>query len=403
MKKRLLIATLALIFMAVCALPASAIENKFGGYWRTRIYSQSDFSGDNTEAQDLTQADTRTRLYYTAVISDDIKFVNKFEMDAVFGDNADNTYGDIGADGKHFEIKNTYVDLKVGNVHTKIGVLGCTIARGFIFNDDFAGFIITPTFGSTPVSFIWIKHTEGGMGLDANDGDIDYYGISPKFSVGDSAEITPYIISVISDTSGLDGTTDNSVYSLGVDFDFKQDKLSAWGTIVMQTGDYTLGVTDYDVSAYLLALGGSYDVGFDLHGQFFYASGDDDSDEDTEEFICLDGVEYKWSKIMGRHTIDNQASNGSPGYEISDIMAFNIGARFNKTDKLTLSADIWYAALAEDDANGEKDLGTEIDLMAKYKFHTNLSIDLLASYLSAGDATGNEDPLEIGTQLVLSF
>jgi hypothetical protein len=84
--KKLFIVTLGLLVLIVFAGPASAFDSEFGGYWRTRAYSQTDFSGDDSKSQDLTQVDTRSRLYYTAIFSDDFKFVNKFEWNSTYGD-----------------------------------------------------------------------------------------------------------------------------------------------------------------------------------------------------------------------------------------------------------------------------------------------------------------------------
>ncbi|HRW81792.1 MAG TPA: hypothetical protein P5285_13535, partial [Desulfomonilia bacterium] len=63
---------------------------------------------------------------------------------------------------------------------------------------------------------------------------------------------------------------------------------------------------------------------------------------------------------------------------------------------------------AEDDANGNSDLGTEIDLSANYALLDNVSLDVVAAYLLAGDATTMEsaddaDPMEIGAQVSFSF
>ena len=73
--KKLLFLLLTAAIVVVLANPASAFDSEFGGYWRTRAYSQSNFSGTDTGARDLTQVDTRGRLFYTAVFSEDLKFV----------------------------------------------------------------------------------------------------------------------------------------------------------------------------------------------------------------------------------------------------------------------------------------------------------------------------------------
>ena len=72
-------------------------------------------------------------------------------------------------------------------------------------------------------------------------------------------------------------------------------------------------------------------------------------------------------------------------------------------DKLTLSVDIWNANLVEDNANGDTELGTEIDVQADYQLLDDLKLQVVAAYLSAGDATGDENPTEVGAVLSLSF
>ncbi|MFA7186525.1 MAG: hypothetical protein WC082_16610, partial [Victivallales bacterium] len=95
--KKLAIFALAAVMVIAFTIPASALENEFGGYWRTRAYMQSNFTGeDQTEAMDRSLVDTRTRLYYTAKINDNLKFVNKLEWNTTWGDT---NGGDIGSDG----------------------------------------------------------------------------------------------------------------------------------------------------------------------------------------------------------------------------------------------------------------------------------------------------------------
>ena len=56
-------------------------------------------------------ADTRTRLYYTAVLNDNLKFVNKFEWNATWGDFG---VADISNDSTtSMRWKNSYIDANV--------------------------------------------------------------------------------------------------------------------------------------------------------------------------------------------------------------------------------------------------------------------------------------------------
>lgn len=407
MMKKLLVITMALLLVGAFTVPAMAVDHEFGGYWRTRMYNYNNFSGDDSGAGDVQQADTRTRLYYTAVLSDEVKLVNKFEMDAVFGDG---TRGDIGADGQNFEIKNSYADFKLGDFNVKLGTQGKCMARGFLFCDDFSGAIVRYMADDMVIPFIWVKAYEGGTGDEANDFDVDYYALDPTFSMGD-LKINPHLLYAKSEDASAWGSTSAfeavDIYYLGVSVDYAADMFSAWFTGVYEAGSVDLTTGDsLDVAASLVAAGGSFNMdALSIHAQAFYATGDDDdTDGDIKDFSFPKGASYYWAEIMGYGSIDNDVSAGSPGDQITNIMALNIGVDV-PMDKLTLTVDIWNANLIEDNAAGDTDLGTEIDLAASYQLLDDLKLQVIAAYLSAGDATGggDENPTEVGAIFSLSF
>lgn len=404
------------------AVPAMAFENKFGGYWRTRAYTQQDFTGNDSETKDLSQVDTRTRLYYTAEFSDKFKFVNKFEMDAVWGDGS--SYGDIGADGINVEVKNTYADFTpVDNLNFKIGTQGIQLCRGMLIDDDFSGAVITYDMKPVKIPFIWMKYNEGGVGKDANDGDMDAYILSPEIGLGSGITINPLVAYMTQEAKPVTGEK-TDLYYTALNADMKSDLLKAWFTGIYQGGTIEpLVGADEDVSAFALILGADVKLGVaGVHGQAFYTSGSSADDTDIETYFVPAGSTFYWSEIMGAGMFDNQWTSGTGGYNlvnagkgvVEGVTAINVGANFKPMDKLTLGADLWYAMLSEDrvigvDSNGrdieEKDLGFEVNLKANYKVFENLDLDVVAAYLFAGDAFGDdaEDPIEVGTQLSLKF
>ncbi len=440
--KRLYVLLLTLFLVFVFSVPVFAFENIFGGYWNTRAYTQRDFTGDDSEDMDIQMVDTQTRIFYTAKFSDDFKFINKFEMDAIWGGNAAKSdYGDIGADGVNVEIKNSYADFTIDSFNYKLGVQNMKINRGFLFSDDFAGAVITYNVNKDiEIPFFWIKAREGyssnvGNNTHRNSYDVDIYGIYPKVKLG-SVTLRPTLAWATSKDASWFGDTSNSgwrnqgaadfdkfnTYYLGADVDVKVGPASVWFTGLYDFGtiESLAGGEDYDAKGYLLALGAKADVNdVNLHGQTFYAAGDDDTaDRDIEAYLTPigKGMTYKWAEIMGRGPIfDNDWSNGSPGDEPTNILAVNMGVTVKPVKKLAVTADLWWAQLAEDNPNGDKDLGTEINLLANYKILDNLSLDVLAAYLFAGKATtdwnyadglvkdGDKNPIEIGTQLEISF
>jgi hypothetical protein len=444
-------------------LPASALENKFGGYWRTRFVSQNDFRGESNSAlgidsedQDLQQVDTRTRLYYTAILNENLKFINKFEFDATWGAPGGRfgDYGDYGADAVAIEVKETYVDFNWGPTRWKIGTHDTLIARGFIFADEFSG--VTLSYATEGMNLIgeWIKGFEGAQGVggkDNNDFDVDVYGANPVFTFGESFSLNPFIYYLYADDSFFGGAAgavstlgynlvnvgapfvaeEAGIYWIGANADFTLGPASLWATGIYLGGelenDATFAPTgqDYDVSAYLVAFGASMPLGpVGLHGQFFWASGDEKADDDLEAFFGLGGGgvgwAYYWSEIMGLGIFDHQTPPGTPGGDVSNIWALNIGATLKPIEKLSLKGDIWYAQLVEDVvgatvsvpsgslSGGEDDLGVEIDLVATYQLIEGMNLDIVGAYLFAGDAisiTGNndDDPYEFGMRLSLSF
>jgi len=395
MKKIIASAVGLMMLGGVAVTTANAFESKFGGYWRTRAFSQTDFNGVDSS---YFRVDNRTRLYYTAIFNENFKFVNKFEFNSNWGD--DNG-GDIGADGMgNFRIKNSYADFTLGNVNTKLGIHAAVIARGFIFDDDMSGVTVKGTFGTVAPTFIWAR--ANGEYTSAAGIDEDIFAVLVPLKIGDMTTLNPYFV-----YHNADGNTEN--YYVGIDADMNFDVASAWGTFIYQGGTLTDSdgdvELDSDTAGFLFAVGAKASI---VHGQFFYASGNSEKGdgfigEDNDEFAGVPGRSYYWSEIMGLGTFDNQASNGSPANGISNIWAANIGVKAPVGERWTLGADLWYASLAESDILGNDELGTEVDVKATYKVFDNMSLDLIGAYLFAGDATGDEDPVEIGARLSLKF
>ena len=407
--KKFMVFGLAVLLVAAFTVPAAAVDSEFGGYWRARAFMQQNFTGESeTEAGDLTRVDTRTRLYYTAIFSDDFKFVNKFEFNTVFGDTDG---GDIGADGNTFRVKNSYANFNLGSYNFLVGVQPRVFARGLLFDDDFSGIAVTYQGDDMSFPFIWMKAYEGGSGL--NDQDVDYYGVNPKFDLSDSLMLNPFLL-YINSTDASAWATDNEkvgVYYLGVSVDKKFEGASAWFTGIFSGGEVdsvSLGDT-VTVSSSLAALGGEIDLGSAVVScEFIYASGDDDlTDDEATDFYVPDGNSYYWAEIMGLGIFDNTQSANAPGDAISNLMAANVGASFSTSENLTWDADLWYASLMEDNAAGDSDLGIEIDLKATYKLMEGMNLEVVAAYLMAGKATydGDDDanPIEIGARLSFSF
>jgi len=449
---------LAALLVVSFTIPAWAMENQFGGLFRFRGWTAQNMTGDDfTEGKDVSAVALRARLYYTAVFQENLKFVTKFEMDTAYGSNADKGskvtsasnvtpvdstkdvtgttnaggWGDIGADGTNLEVKNAYIDFNVGPVNSKVGVYYTTLARGFLFADDHAGITVNFKGDNVSIPFIWIKAYEGGRGKDRNDYDVDYYGFAPSFNIGGNVTINPYGLYAYSkDASGwgssasLEGkaTEELNLWYAGLDIDANFDMVKIWATGIYQGGDVDFqDKSTADFAAWLAAVGFGVNMSWgDVHGQVFYATGDDGKDADIENFFVPQGQSYYWGEIMGFGDLgDNYylaGSNHAPNDQIGNIMAANFGVSVKPSPALKIALDVWYAALAEDMTyirpNGttaeESYLGTEVDLKITYELVKGLNLDIIGAYLFAGDLTTEEkldeaDPYEVGTMLSLSF
>ena len=430
--KKIIASAVGLMLVGGIATTASAaIENQFGGYWRTRFTYEDNFSGKDTASKEY--VDTRTRLFYTAKFSDDFKFVNKFEINTGWGDTTKTqtvtvdgkTYnvtsaglgagGDIGADGKgNFRVKNSYADFNVGPMfNAKVGIQGFTVGRGFIFDDDAAGVMATGKFGQVSVIGAWINlSNEDVAGWDiATSATLDQnvWAALAAIKINDNMSVTPYFVyHQVSNYEAFKATGDAENWYLGADADLKFGTVSVWGTAIYNGGT----IDDVDNKAYLGAVGA--DAGI-VHGQFFYASGDDGGDAtENTAFVSAPGTganytspgvgsSYYWAEIMGLGIFDNSLSAGSKGDDITNMWAGNVGVTFKPMDKLKITGDVWYAALAEDNATGDTELGVEFDGIASYSIYDNLTADAVFAYLVSGDATGQEDVMEGGLRLSLKF
>ncbi len=481
--KKLAILALAAILVIFFTLPAAALENEFGGYWRTRYFSQKYMTGldrgdrngfpvdpdlpavganeDRAEDDTVERADTRTRLYYTAKINDNLKLVNKFEMDATFGQ--DDSYGRVGADTVSVEVKNTYADFNLGPVNVTAGVQPYSLFRDFFISDDASGIIARwKAMDNFVLAGSWLKNFEGGEG-DGENEDLDTYTLTGAFWFNENISIKPSVSWAYADE--LNGELaerifrannrdrgsniplwnfdedfgEASLWTFGLDFDMTFDKWGLWFTGLGQVGEVEDVIAlvetrangepkeeDVDFDGWLFAVGGNVGFGevgflgdFGLHSEFFIASGDDsevddDFDDDYEAVLTPFGS-YYWSEIMGLGIFDNRAPAGSGGDKIQNIWAVNLGVDMKPLDKLKIAIDMWYAGLLEEEQrlNEEDDLGFELNGVLTYELVEGLNLDLVGAYLWADDAVSEtgpendrdneEDPYEYGVRLSLSF
>jgi len=464
--KKLSVLLVAAIMVLALTMPAVAFENEFGGYWRTRFYTDIGFSGTSDSkynAKDVNIVDTRTRIFYTAKFSENLKFVNKFEMNANWGGNGG--YGQLGADNQDrtknaagtfdaqnntFRVKNSYVDFKLAQQRFTIGIQDFTLARGYIYDDDAAGIkAIFKVNDAIYLPLIYMKMYEGGAGYTKGNSnsnfDMSAYVFYPTIFLNKDNTLKPHVSYITSENGSAAQAKNNfilydypngkvvpatnvDVWSAGLEYDGKIDIFDFGATGIGQFGNVKLlNGANADAKGYLFDLFGGVNLGpANIHAKGIYSSGKkyDDTSTDIKQFFTLGpstdwGSSYYWAEIMGAGLIDNTVPSGAPGDKISNVWIGNLGASYKLLADLKFSADLWYASRVEKviiaggtaaNPRSSADLGTELDLVATYTIVDNLKVDLIGAYLWAGDCitksvdpNGNTNPIELAAMFSLAF
>ena len=450
--KKLGILALATLMVVAFAMPASALENTFGGHWRSEFVSLNDVDGASgtvgtSSDDDESSIYSRLRLYYTAGLNDNLKIVTKFEVDYMWGDVG---IGDIGADQTGMiEVKNIYADFNLGPVNAKMGTHGFTIARGIVFDTDASGITLTYSpMDMVTIPFVWIKAAEDATGgANDEDNDFDIFGLVPVFKFGEGISVQPMIVKaatdnlaaanplgVIDSAGGIAGAiapavlpaaTELDSWFYGLDASASFGPLSLYGVYVAQSGEISPpGMASIDLSGFAMDFGVGYDFGmFSLRGEYAYLSGDDDGlgDNDLEAFTSTDGESWAKGELMMNNGLLVNAGGpaaspwmgGDPAQSTffntsSGMKLWTLGATVKPIDKLDLKLDYFNGSYAETAAGANDDVGSEIDFVATYQLIEGLQLDVLACFYSIGDAvnpagTSDEDQVLYGARFSVNW
>lgn len=448
------------LFVAVCvAAPAmAAVEFKWGGQFRARYISQQNFYDGTDDFNDHNNYfDQRMRLYLTAIASENLRVVTRWEMgDTKWGNNG--TGGRVGADERIVELKNAYLDFAIPctPVRAKIGVQGIALMDAWIVDDDFSGAVFEAKFKPVTLQLGYIaaqKVTGGDFGTFAdNDQNIDSFFFSADYAEGPysasfvafyqrgrdtGVSVDPATLSTPTSVASLTGSAssflsgasfnDNNLWDVAIKFAYKVDWMSAYVSFIKNLGSVEIDGFDADYTGYAVDLGANFFYGpwtFNLGG--FYISG---PDTDDDGFVTGDDVEwftYPWatskyfSEIMGGGILDNNApqslSQGSffRGYGFpTNVWTITAGAAYQVAPKTKVSASYWYfntsSAVSDGTGGTTHDLGHEFDVYVTQGIVDGLTLDLVGAYMFTGDAfnlTGTDDHdniYELGARLQWNF
>ncbi|MBC7357330.1 MAG: hypothetical protein H5U10_02220 [Desulfacinum sp.] len=430
MKKNLIVFVALLAAVAV-ALPAFAVDFKYGGVMRVRWISNDNLADglDKDEAEGADDNnnlfDQRARLYFDFVGSENLRVVTKFELgDITWG--AGDT-GDVGADGKDVEIKNLYLDFNIPNtpINAKLGVQGIVAMQGWIADDDFSAAVFTMPFEPVKLTLGYIA-AQNETATDESE-NVDDFFIQVDYANGpfsgtligfyqyahDALEVGQF-----EGATGFGQALDNSLFDLGVALGYKADMFDVNVNFVKNFGSYDLpggGSGDYTGWA-AEAIANVYVNNFTFTLGGFYTTGDDDDDNDVDYFIYpyKSGSHY-WAELMGLGVLDKFGPSANDGYSAGDVPSnlytVYAGVAWQALEATKLSFAYYYIGTAEDVESepGKMDdsVGSEIDFRLTQKVVDGLTLDVVGAYLFADDAYStndqDDDAYEVGARLQWSF
>lgn len=432
----------AILALAGLATPAAAVDFAFHGDMNNRFLLYTNHSDWLQNEQtgiiedgtvDAYYGELKYRFWFEAADDESrVKGVYAVEIGGIrFGEGAD---GDFSGDGIDVETRWAYLDFQTPGVEQKMrwsmGLMGWNV-NSFFWQETATGLKLYGKAGQmTDYELAWIRPLDKLATSDANDklDDLDIlYGrlnLKPvdKLKVGlfglyfHSHEETPaaagprdWLLKNIDDvasfniwTLGLDGS-----WGLGNLF-FNWDLIYQGGKINNviwnpndQPGDTFIARTAAGDSFDLSAWFGHADVGYKLGSHkltytFWYASGDDDpNDDDFEGYLAVDlDRDDNISIFEGLYTDDSTYFTERPYLLDKGFVMNKLAWDFQVSDKMTVGAAGMYMLTAEDieytnatggnEANDE--IGFELNGYLKYMLYKNVEFKINAGYLWAGDA-----------------
>ena len=427
------------------ALPAMGVDFEFHGDLNNRFLIYTNHQDWLNNEQDGILEDDTIEAYYaelkyrlwTEAADDDgnVKGVYAIEIGGIrFGEGAD---GDFSGDGVDVETRWAYLDMQTPGVERKMrwrmGLQPWKVNE-FFWQETATGLTVYGDASSMlNYQLAWIRPFDRLATSSADDDleDLDIlYGrlnVTPGGSLtfglfgtyftsdvdGTPGTVGPrdWLVKNFDDrvtfdfwTVGLDGSVKFAPFFLNWDLKYQGGDIEdiIWDPND-QAGDTFVGTptaTNYDLSAWFAALEAGASVGpggsHTFTYTFWYASGDDDPDDDEfEGYLAVDLDRTDSIAIFeGLYTDDSSYFTERPYMLDKGFIMNKLAWDWKINPKLTVGAAGMYMLTAEDieytnatggnEANDE--IGIELNAYLKYMLWTNVEFKINAGYLWAGDA-----------------
>lgn len=349
--KRYLVISLALFLAVAVAVPAMALEVKYGGLFRARVLSQDNFTTSPTllSYPELTanytnhynRFDQRLRMFFDFIASENLKVVTKLEANTVWGSYGNPAQrnivggGNVGADVNNLGVKNAYVDFKIPTMpylKYTVGVQGINLLDSWIVDDDFSAAMVTADLKPFQISLGYVS----GQNFSATreDENIDDLAVAVSYAEGPfkagiigfyqyahntPASVTPWTMDtpvqmdVQSSPTGWANpffgplspfatlvAERNNLFDLGVTLGYKIDYLSAYLNFVKNFGSVKIGPTpatlqSADYTGWMIDAGVNYFCApFTANLGGFYTTGADFKQDPVTKQIYIDSKDLEY-------------------------------------------------------------------------------------------------------------
>ncbi|MEA3240712.1 MAG: hypothetical protein U9P37_03930 [Pseudomonadota bacterium] len=444
---------LAVFAALALALPAMAADVKIRGDFNNRFMVYTDHNDWlsmedgclDDGSVDETWGEAKYRMWVEASTNDGkVKGVWAIEVGALHYGNESyrgEGAGGYSGDGVVLENRWMYTDFQLPWCQNKAMIrmgLQPFSANSFYWQETVMGVKFSGAVNNVDYELAWLRPWEDPVYDEDNDAeDMEAFygrlnfkpadglkaGIFAVYHMGDSdldAGDTGTITSQHYELKKLGNKFDTQIFTIGTDgslamYDFfaNWDFMYQTGSIddanfhdaytdnaehtsqfIGHDGDRVLD-EDFDLDAYFLHV----DLGYKLDAlkftyTFWYASGDDDSDDDDfEAFMAVDVDRMDNICIFEGGFTDDDYFTEKPYLLDKGFIMNKLAVDYKANKKTTMGASFMYMMTAEDveymsedGYEDEDEIGFEVDAYLKYKIYDNLEFAVNAGYLFAGDA-----------------
>jgi len=384
------------------------------------------FPTDDSDTKSL--FDTRLRLYWDFRPIELLRIHYRMEIgDVVFGGGVEDgsdvsgnllpsigpgSGGGVGADGVNVETKNIFLDLQLTflpGLRFRGGIFGYGDRFDFnILADDFAGFQLLYERGSVAAHFIYLKFFEGDTRDNADDSD--WFGIDGQFRV------TPSTVLASTFYYWIDrGNRDNlefDPFQWWFGLEVTSHLASPLGPVLMNgyviynQGEGFFGRRSGENHGYNASLSGDLHLRLVTLGlQIQYISGEKGSkqaletggskeNDDMTAWVSYYNNMYQGPEIIARGPIidvgDGLSSkwgtgNGFFNGDYNGRLLLIARSAFDVSSNLTLHLVGAYDQAAENNDNGDRNRGVEIDFWAQWNILPKLWLRIGGGYYFTDD------------------